>query len=582
MKTNKLKLLVISAVGLLGLTACAGEVIANPTDYNDPQVTVTGYDKSIYNNVMSVVYDAIREGGIGQDVLDKILNEYSQSVIGTFKDLKEAATSNNADAMNNFVKTHKAYWTLNDEGEREGGKDAPASESEIARVIAKFNTINDRIARAMYNKISGGSYSDRNYFSEEEFLRSLRTSLKKVANPYAEGTKLHEPQLLLPSVEPENVFGEDGFLYEENFFSAENTYVEDDILPDIYKELLTEQYLVDFTYNTLGRSYARKVNIIEINNNADNPFAAKYLADNLINEICDGKIAKPQKSDANDALLERFKLYDRASVGVVEEGTPEYDLLTSESLSKQFRRVPSSKEQPLKYFTSTDFGDLMTRYNKIYDDPELTDTSIESEFTSNGAYTKEQGLQIKTDELRLKDNTTTGWFIKNGGLTDLPDDIRNRLFNISVANGVVEVKEEADKLDRYFDEAYHEPKDDENAYIARINGRNFLKKASRVEGESTKNDILFHDSGNGSYYIVEVQEAVSSTKLSKSSTNPSCYRIARKDDIETIINNISEIIGKSESYSTQATEYYLKQMSIMFHDDDVYEYFKSNYPDLFK
>ena len=79
------------------------------------------------------------------------------------------------------------------------------------------------------------------------------------------------------------------------------------------------------------------------------------------------------------------------------------------------------------------------------------------------------------------------------------------------------LKEEADKLDRYFDEAYHEPKDDENAYIARINGRNFLKKASRVEGESTKNDILFHDSGNGSYYIVEVQEAVSSTKLSKSS-----------------------------------------------------------------
>ena len=579
MKTNKLKVLVISAIGLLALTACGNEVKANPTDYNDPQITINEYDKTVYNNVMSVIYDAIREGGIGPDVQSQILKEFAKSIIGDFNSLKEAAIGNSG-VVDDFVRTHKAYWTLNADGKREGGEDAPASESEKARVTAKYETILKRIATTMYDKISSGSYSERNYFSEAEFLRSLRTSLKKVADPNDAGTQVYEPKLLLPSVEPENVFKEGGFLHEENYFSTTNTYVETDVLPDIYKELLTEQYLVDSTYNTLGRSYARKVNIIEIQNNSNNPFAAKYLADNLINEISTAKIAAPTPSDASDALLERFKVYDRAMVGAaLSETSDEYKLLTSGDLPKQFKLV--TEEGNFQYFTSTDYGDLMSKYKKINPDPQLTDTSIENEFTGNGAYVKEQGLQIKTDELRLKDHTTTGWFIKNGGLTELPDEIRTRLFNISVANGVIENKEEAAKLDRIVGEDYKVP-EDESAYIARINGRNFLKKASRVEGEKEQNDILFHDSGNGSYYIVEVQEAVSSTKLSKSSSSENNYYNARANDVEKIINNVSEIVGKSESYSAQATEYYIKQMAIIFHDDDVYEYFKATYPDLFK
>ena len=45
------------------------------------------------------------------------------------------------------------------------------------------------------------------------------------------------------------------------------------------------RYLLEETYNTLGRSYARKVNIIKFTNNENYPNAAYYLAKELVGEI---------------------------------------------------------------------------------------------------------------------------------------------------------------------------------------------------------------------------------------------------------------------------------------------------------
>ena len=51
--------------------------------------------------------------------------------------------------------------------------------------------------------------------------------------------------------------------------------------------------------------------------------------------------------------------------------------------------------------------------------------------------------------------------------------------------------------------------------------------------------------------------------------------------MQEIINEVAKIIGKGESYSTLATKKYLKAMSIEYHDESVYDYFKTNYPELF-
>ena len=174
--------------------------------------------------------------------------------------------------------------------------------------------------------------------------------------------------------------------------------------------------------------------------------------------------------------------------------------------------------------------------------------------------------------------------MKNGGLTDLPDAIRSRLFNIGVANGVKETSEAraaADRWQRVNDAWSYSVPEDESPYIARINGKNYLKTSSAVDGSDRKNDILHYDSSSSTYYVIQIEEASSSSKLSKKSNNN--YAGQRgKIAMEEIVNEITKVVGTGESYSTLATKHFLEKMNIEYHDDVVYNYFKTTYPELFE
>ncbi len=593
------KVLVLSAIGLLGLTAC-DEIIAKPTDYDSKLVE---FDEEVYNNVASVVYDAIRDGGVGDDVLNEVLYRYSQSVIGFYSrnvtpapsaediTLEECFAEMNAATTpktNSFVKTHKAYWTVNDDGKRvnddnpedikEVSEDADACKSELIRVWAKWSTIQDRIATTMYDKISSGSYSDRSIFSEKKFLVALKGAMEDVADPLVSGFagELYEG-LLTPDYEPEQVF--EAFLHKEYFTGDTYHYVEKKLIPDISTQLLTEQYLLDETYNTLGRSYARKVNIITIANNSEYPMVADYVANHLVERIN----ALPSE---DEITLDVFKDYSNILVGAPGL-TDEQKAIIADIQEKSNGNVFKLDDEVIgdTVYLGTEYGDMMKKYESIKVNPALTDTSAESEFTGSNSYPIEVGREIKERELKLKDHTTTGWFIKNGGLTQLPDSIRSRLFNIGVANGVKETAEERKEVDRWqlIDGSYdYIVPEDENAYVARINGKNYLKTSSRigVDDDPTK-DILHYDSSSKTYYVVQIEEACSSSKLSKTSANS--YRNTRgAEAMEEMINEITKIVGVSESYGTLATKYYLEKMEIKYHDQAVYDYFKSNYPELFE
>ena len=580
MKTNFLKVFGISTVALLGMTACS-TVIANPTDYSDSLITAEGYDKQLYNNVASVVYDAIHDNGIGSKVLDQTLYLYAVKEFGAFDGtvvaggvpvgLGEVTLSTaleSTDNLNNFVSAHKVYWDSS-----RTDANAPASATERTRVKAKLDTINDRIAVKMYNKISGGSYSDRHIFYEERFLNSLRTSLQSVQDPATAPTGTLTVSQILPEVEPEKVF-EKELLHREHYQSEANTYIVDEIVPTIYRELLNELYVNEETYSTLGRSYARKVNIIEFKNNSEYPSAAYYLAKSLASEI-----NKPADSYTINDIQETFKLYSKAAVGVVTAGTAAADLL---ELSGGFEHKSDARDGVGDYYLGTEYGDLAKKYVDMLN-AKTVDSSAESSFSNSNAYPTYIGLGQQKMALEEKDYVTSGWYIKNGGLTSLPESIRSRLFNISVANGVKEkASERADYERTYSDGEWHEG-ENENAYVCRINGHNYLKKESRVKGEGIENDILHYDASSKSYFIVEIEEAVSVSKLSKDSSNN--YAATRENgaqEMEDIINEVGKIVAEGESYPTLAAKKYLKAMGISYHDDSVYEYFKSNYPELFE
>ena len=142
---NKTKLLAVALFSLLAVTGC-DEVVAKPTDYNENIVLNndgTGLD--VPNNEMAKVYDAIRNGSLASDVLNEFLYQYAVSAFGaynhvtagadvlTLKDVAKLIIAScstagdydtiNADSLksskaNEFVKNHKAYWTINDAGKR--------------------------------------------------------------------------------------------------------------------------------------------------------------------------------------------------------------------------------------------------------------------------------------------------------------------------------------------------------------------------------------------------------------------------------------------------------------------------------
>ncbi|HNX16138.1 MAG TPA: hypothetical protein PKO28_02015 [Bacilli bacterium] len=629
--------LAVALLSVLGLTAC-NEVVAKPSDY-DREIITAGVTSDMESNLMSIVYDALREGSLASDVLNEVLYQYSVSMLGrynklvgpsdsasalstgtTLKQAVASAKSADKSVANAFIKVHHAYWTVNANNERVDdngnvvtGAGDVASASELETLIAKWNTIENRIKEKMYNEIKNGAFSYRSKFSERTYLVSLRSSLEKVAdynvlNPTdsAATTGYFTPRVFDAKYDYEDVFVE--YLHRENYQQnfaladdeANNTvsYVEDAYVKDIYRELLTEQYLLDETYNTLGRSYARKVNIISLATKSDSDKSAQYLMNYFVNNVV---YAAP-----TTAGLPATSITDAAGNPVSDNRISEDELI---ALSDAYKGILNADLSPLAesylensnafdavmtgpevdYYVGTDFGDLMEEYSKIKANPLTTDTTIEKDFTGNGAYTKEVGLELKTRSLASNSYVTKGWFIKNGGLTDFTT-FRDRLFNIGVASALDSIKPEVgvtvdyDQYDRFYLEGGVWKIDtarDFNKYVARVNGSYFLKSATS-ESVSSKDDIIFYNSDSKVYYLVEIVEAVSSSKFNKSADawNYAKLRNDRKV-MADYVNEVAKILASNDSYKTLAKKHWLEEMGISYHDDVVYDYFKTNFPELF-
>ena len=599
-RINFKKVLAVSLLATIGLTACDKEIQAKPSNYDDKLLAFSS-DDDIYHNMVSLVEDAYRDGSLANNVLDEVLYQYAVSVFGRYNKtakpynlgegeitLKAAAADIAAHPGNTaaatvaakFIDEHKAYQTLDEDGKRK--TDDASKEAEFSRVSAKWQTIEERISISLYDDIIGGSYSERELFSEKKFLKSLRAGLHKVKNPYENTTATLEDIVFNPSVEDKEVFG--NYLTRDNYQSnyaidaeeeqeAAVRYVEEEIIPIIYRTLLIEQYLLDESYTTLGRSYARKVNILAIPTNSNNDKAATYMMKDFVeNYISAGK----------EVTLDTFNVISALNVGTLD-GINAYNKLLDPTAAdfanlEAANALMSNLGYELKetgddaYYNGTDYGDMMMKYLKIKDNIITTDSSAESEFSGSYTYTYDVGLEIEERKLQNKDYTQNGWYIKNGGLTSLPDEIRTRLFNIGVAN-VLDKKDGV--TDRWSNGAYDGNIEGENNLVAKINGKYYLKVASKQAGADPKDDILF--SSNGTYYVVQIEEAISASKLAIDNTDT--YESGAK---EVIINEVAKIIAADDSYKTLSTKHWLEKAAIKYHDTKVYDYFKTNYPELFE
>ncbi len=516
--TNKMKSFGLALTGLF-LVGCT-TVTALPTD-NEENI-LSGLVTDLEKNVVSVVYDAIRDNGtINQKTLEDVLFLIAENRFGNYTELLDSTEE--------------------------------ADEVFVERVQRRIN-------ERMYDLISSGQFETRNLFSERRFAYSIERQLytlnRSENDPWVE-------DFVFPPQNAEMITSGE-ILDEAIHIEYYESYILDVIVPRIYRDLLVEDYLIEEDYASLGRTYARKVNFIGLKVSSENPESVKYLMDTYINDFILDQDAEPF---ADLELLARAWRGIDNEGNIFEEGSDEYTLLQQAGLLDF--GIDGEYDEGDTYKTL--YGEILNRFEKIDDNPRLTDKSVEAEFTGNGQYTPEVGLELERRQLLKRDFTTDGWSIKNGGLGSLPSAIRDRVYNIGVANSI-------DRIDDEFDDVENP---ETSVFLRKINGVSYLIPQSSQQNDPR--NFLLYDAASQTYFVVQVLEAVNTTKMnaSEASTTNYDFLTGNSDKRLDIASEIAKILGAREANSNASTIHWLRLADLKFHDQDIYDFFAERFPDLY-
>ena len=655
------KLAVLTLLGALSLVACSedSEIKAKPSNYDDPIITIDGYDEKIQNDIISIIADQIHDNNLPSETLNKVLYRYAQSIFGAYNKIAQSdnddsitlkaaaknAADNSADktVLDDFIKAHKAYWTYNDDGKHVNDDDpanvyevdeknyTPCS-SERSRVLSRFYNIEERIAENLFSKISSGTYTSKHFFSEVKYLKALWEDGQSVANYRdADGNLLAiDPIIIDYTVEGKDVFAE-GILhrdyYQTNYGLAEDEsadvnghqyhYVEKEILEDVYNDLLIEQYLMDEEVAAVRNSRARQINVIKIEEHEGFRLNANLLAKQLVKEIY---ATIPAAADEHLAIVDEdhnpfediFERYATISKGLYDElyedddndpATPDVPLdpkadeiisAIHTSRSDAFK-VETGDLSGKKYFANTTYGDLVEEYEELLsaENFDELDMDLHNKYTDSGKCSFEEGFDQEVINIDQTKSISKGWYIQKSSPTlDSNGKIVNNLFQLSIANNKIEIKDENDtesledlaEVDRIVKtttgwKVRESASPKENKYLCSINGSYFLKFDGQAAGSDYTDDILYYD--GSAYYVVQVLEAVKDVKLRNKQSANSYANTRSQEFLNKVVSEITKKVAETGNYASLSKEHWLKKMDIKYHDQSVYDYFKENYPDLF-
>ena len=546
LKNNKLKLFGIATM-LFSLVSC-GEIVAKPENKDDQLVVNNdGSELDLNNNNYDVVYDNLIEDGVVNTTV--------------FSDVMFKIAS----------KELESYYT---------GEDAIFTEEEFNAEVDKL--INEKL----YDYISSTSYQTDNHFDERKLVLSLTANLYDITPredasgndaDYNVGEVVFTPETKAAALEEGKLGGDSSALAEGEILHYDYTDYKERVLKrEVYTQLLTSKYIEDESYSSLGRAYSRKVSYIAIAKDETHPDAAKNTIDAFVNEY----VTKGNGTvDLNDlAKLWKGVDYSNADGKLSSELSAiinSYGLRTlADNIEDEFKKV-------VKWDDTNDTYVKDANGNSIALPEDVVDSSLESTYTGNYAYLPEVGKEKKDIELAQTTLVTEGWFIKNGGLTDLPDSIRSRLFDIRTATDFQNIK--AGNTE------------DLRGYLRQINGVNYLVPA-KGQNETSNSDIIIYDRDSKTYYIVIVEDALNASSLNLSSVENTIKENNKDADeatIEALIkeetkarrenaHEVAKMLASKSTYQSEATIFFLKKANIVFHDEAIYDYFETNYEDMFE
>lgn len=597
---SKLKIFALSALlATFGLAAC--DTVEAKLPEAEQSDTILNIDDKLPHNDVEWLFEKIvpSDSTTAAKVLDELLYRFALSYFGDFYDLRTMVEADDEAAIASFVADHDRFHVFLDDGTTHNVA------AEIQGVKDFYAHLLKSIRKSFWSNVSNSSYTDRYYFFEKKFYDAQRASLYDLENEvniaYGEvlsNSKKEALDGLLNEDSVEAYFGDE----THNYLDIYREYITRSLLPDLYRKVIVENYIQRNNYGALGRSHARKVQTISLKN-IDNAIDATrnlvtVYAENIL-EKTDAEIlayATAQDPAVTSALATDYGVVrDLRYLSNLYAGLVDINLDGDATDSEKFYAAVANHiyndatwaietidldgddVEEAYYYPLTTLGAIYDDYKKVSD--VRWDTSETTDFTGSGAYTKETGLMLKEREIRSKNSAKDGWYTSSG-LSDLPSDLRSRLFKIQVANevdtnytlglegqGIIKANQKMD-------------------YGWYVQGSYYLTPETYEAG--AKRPWLYFDSGASSWVIVRVDEAVKGPKLTQSEESTTNYDYLAskglregKETQNQIVWVISDLLGDSDSYRKAARQEILKKANIVYHDQAVYDYFKTNFPDLF-
>ena len=597
MSNKLLRGLFALSAGLL-LASC-DPVHALPKNHAESIVVNNDAEKSeigIKDNDLLQIYNLI-ESGKNEEVVSQILREIAERKFGTYKEFVEAKADFAEKKTNytNYVSNYSGYF----------GTDSTLQ----AQRFEDFKIdIDSRISEAFYNEITSGSYNDEDgKFSEEKFYNAKRYDLYDL--PAASAEVKANKFYVTKELTKENAFASLKGEYH-NFTSGKRGYIEEKVFPDILKNKLVESYIYDNNPNSLGRAYARKINYIKVSYEEEEfgslwtllkKFSKEYIED------APGKLDFELVASAvkGFTVFEETQMVNEIYSDTDETATKVKALLEAahagESDKEKYIDVPDSDDYKYlssitlvpagKYYRGTKLGKILESYEDAIqaekDGRFAAPTQKEEldKFTGEGK-TKEYGLMQKLISLAKEDYTTEGWFLKNGGATELPSAIRDRLFNIKVANILDDNADFTTKSGKEHKAELPEETTlgdyNEKNYLRNINGNKLMLSSDASTFEKEHYNYIHEDKDGKAFYIVKVLEAPSTAKFNEN-LEETVYKEDGKVDtvrIEQLKRQVAKILGTKDSYIKDAYTDILQGYEFKFYDSSLFDYLNNEYPDL--
>lgn len=577
MLQNK-KLLTLAVTALCGTMLLAGcdAVKAAPTDdvYYGSLLNV---DNVTYNTFKRIYDSLVTEGDTNSEkVLKNALYLYSTTIYGSFfdqtvdgvtvKGLKTIVDAYEADTTNTteiqtFADAHEVFHDATGKG-------------AIAKVVNFYCDVLYRLRTSFEGYVKDTTYQVRNKFIEKKFYDAQTKNYYKLGDKYYSDAG----KQVVGSLRISENYAESGAMildakgsasvtnaYFFDIFGTYSEYIETSLLPDIYRNELTVQYLYTENQGQIRLTSARKADIIALPNNAQYPNAVRDLVISYSKNVIDTGLDTTKYGFTFLNSLYKCSDYD----SLTGEAKTLADTIYNEAgWTADSITVGAST---VNFYKESSYGTIAASYQKLKDDRFSDDTTVRNDFTGSGTYTVETGLTIKTNALRAEDKTTYGWFTGSGLDSKLPDSLKKRCFNIQVAN-------EVDSPVYSATTGYA----DADLKYGYYRGGNYYLIPEKVE-DGNKYPYAVFDSST--WYIARVEEAVKSAKINSSDTKSYYDNMTKNASTpyfgENVARKIAYSLSSSDNWKKSAQQYYVDKMAIVYHDTYVLDYFKKTFPDLF-